>query len=916
MPSVPAHIERPAPAAGSAASLQVWPDALLLAAFLSSGIAALGLELIWVRVLGLAFGSESFGMLGVLAAFFAGLALGSAALHRAVMRSVRPARLYIAAECVVAAYALLATRYLLRLPDALPRLLGSLVGDNRSLPALTVNLVVATVLLLPATICMGATTVAIVEAWRRRRTAAQNATTVAWLYASNTFGATLGIVVAMYWLLPSVGIQAASGVLAAFSLAAAGLAWHWDRTVAASASGFEAPSVVDSGFIAAPKFVYGLLFLTGLAGIGIETVGTQVLSQILENTVYTFANILAVYLLGTALGAWIFTWAPLRRLAADRDRCTSVLLYALAVAGIFAAAVLTRAPEIIAALVPSTASYSARLTAQTAMIALMFLPATVCMGATFSHLLTYFTDSGVGYGMAFNTVGATLAPFLFGLVLIPSAGYGVAFYAAVSIYLAIFVAAHLWHRQPARWALVGGCLAAAAVAYTFSPLILVRFGPNVDILEQRTGLYGVVTVADTANATPGAFRPRILVVDQSYQMGGSPGGVEKRMGHLPMLMARAPRNVLFLGVGTGITAGAALGYPVERVTAVDLLPEVIDVLPWFGDFNGRLRRDARASLHASDARRFIGASGETYDAIVADLYHPSRDGTAVLYTREHFLAIRSRLRPGGLFMQWLPIYQMRADDLRTIVRTFLDVFPDAHSAMASYSVRAAFGLIGFVPGPDGQHGVDVARAQALLGSHKGAGEVFEGLADVLGSYMLDAGALREYAGPGPINTDNNQRIAFDAAPAARIAEGNQFHKTLASLVPYRRQFADGFVTTRDAAALAALRQQVGPYDRAATHYLNAEIRLRDSQGDGIPPEALAEYLAGYREDAAFTSSRARLLALALQYPNSAKDIVDRLWAARPDQADIRRLKERLDAVHDADGIRLAVIRFLQSNGGR
>ena len=55
-------------------------------------MAALGLELIWIRILGLAFGSESFGMLGVLAGFFAGLALGAAVLHRAILRSERPGR--------------------------------------------------------------------------------------------------------------------------------------------------------------------------------------------------------------------------------------------------------------------------------------------------------------------------------------------------------------------------------------------------------------------------------------------------------------------------------------------------------------------------------------------------------------------------------------------------------------------------------------------------------------------------------------------------------------------------------------------------------------------------------------------------------------------------------------------------------
>src|SRR5207237_5718359 len=98
----------------------------------SSGIAALGLELIWVRILGLALGSERLGMLAVLAAFFSGVALGSAALHGLIIRSRHPAKIYIVAECTIAAYALVASSLLLRVGVVLPRLLEPVVGDNRS----------------------------------------------------------------------------------------------------------------------------------------------------------------------------------------------------------------------------------------------------------------------------------------------------------------------------------------------------------------------------------------------------------------------------------------------------------------------------------------------------------------------------------------------------------------------------------------------------------------------------------------------------------------------------------------------------------------------------------------------------------------------------------------------------------------
>ena len=100
-------------------------------------------------------------------------------------------------------------------------------------------------------------------------------------------------------------------------------------------------------------------------------------------------------------------------------------------------------------------------------------------------------------------------------------------------------------------------------------------------------------------------------------------------------------------------------------------------------------------LKVADARRFVNASRNKYDVIVADLFHPARDGAGSLYTVEHFQAIRGLLKPGGLFCQWLPLYQLDLDVLRVIVRTFLQVFPEGTAYLAHYSLQTPIiGLIG------------------------------------------------------------------------------------------------------------------------------------------------------------------------------------------------------------------------------
>src|SRR5262249_15114330 len=156
-------------------------------------------------------------------------------------------------------------------------------GDNRSLLALSLDLVIAAVVLLPATVAMGATTPALIEAWRRRRT--DNTNTVAWLYAVNTFGATIGIALTIYALLPIVGVRAGAAILGGFSIAGAVLAGVWQRAprfgIADPATDAK-PSATGLSRLAPCT----LLFFTGLAGIGLETIGTQVLAQIFDNTIH------------------------------------------------------------------------------------------------------------------------------------------------------------------------------------------------------------------------------------------------------------------------------------------------------------------------------------------------------------------------------------------------------------------------------------------------------------------------------------------------------------------------------------------------------------------------------------------------------------------------------------------------------
>ena len=131
-----------------------------------------------------------------------------------------------------------------------------------------------------------------------------------------------------------------------------------------------------------------------------------------------------------------------------------------------------------------------------------------------------------------------------------------------------------------------------------------------------------------------------------------------------------PKQALFLGVGTGTTFAAAADFPKLYAEGVELIPEVITSM---GHFEKTTRNFAeKKNLHIlnADARRYVITTEKKYDVVVADLFHPSRDGAGSLYTQEHFAAIRNLLSEKGLFCQWLPLYQL---DLETFdwVKSFI-----------------------------------------------------------------------------------------------------------------------------------------------------------------------------------------------------------------------------------------------------
>ncbi len=906
-------------------------DRWLLGAFVLSGAAGLGYEILWTRLLGLALGSETLGVLGVLAGFFGGMALGAAALHGRARTSADPVRLFVRLELTAAVFAVLSPLWLHALAGWLPSALGP--GGAGEQVTLALTIAIAGLVLLPGTFCLGATLPALVEARRRVCPDEPDGRGLGRLYAANTAGAVLGVLFTVHVLLPLVGMVGAAGLLAGLGLGAALVARRWGRDVGvptepATRADDEPPAIdaskdPDPEVANEPWLLLALLAGTGLAGVGLEVVAIQVLSQVLENTIFTFAHVLAVYLLGTAAGAALYTRYAARAVRGRPAIVIAGLLIAHGVATVWAAVVLGHSPAMLDSVSQPGTSFEAQMLAEVMVAALTLGPVTLLMGALFSHVAGLVAARGIGRAYALNTLGGAVAPFVFGVGAIVSMGYRDALFAVVYTYLLLF-GAFTWFRRFKPAHQIGAILGVVALTAAGPKSLLVvtqtlSWTAQQDlpitywkVIESKETLLGAVLVSEhhvhvpreakeerldqerkkrnlapkKRKKKPSGPPERRLQVGQEFRMGGALAFGERRMGQIPLLLHPSPERALFLGVGTGATLGAVDHHAsLQHVDAVELVPAVLDMLPQFSAINGEVTDDDRVHLHAADARRFVAASDDHYDVIVADLFHPGRDGAGNLYAKEHFENIAERLADDGLFAQWLPLHQLDPQSLRVVIRTFSEVFGEVHAILGNYNVRsAALVLIGRDPSRcSGPLSLDVASLSERM-SAPIYRELLMDPRDLLGAYLLDSDGLDALAGDGPQTSDLFPWITMQAPRSAYEESETRARDNVMDLLDVQIAVPESMLVANDPQALGAFQTEVTEFSTALGHYLRGESARLDADDplQGIS-DAVDHYLAAYDVAPQFRPARGMLLQSARAAPHIAERVFPAMVERTPQE---------------------------------
>jgi spermidine synthase len=727
-------------------------QSLLLFLAVASGIAGLGYEMLWTKSLTTALGHEVTSVLAVLSAYFVGMALGAWALQGPLDRAKRPAFWYALLEILAGLWALALAFHL---PFVSTHAVSMLSQDPSLLEHWLFAFSVPIITLFPATFAMGATLPAL-ERWMSQLRC--DGWVVGGVYGANTLGAALGVILTTFLIAPEYGYFKTGLVMVMINLccaiAAVILEIRYKPSIISTLT-------LDSGIInglsnRSTSSTIGLaaIFITGLLGIGLEVVVMRALNQVLENTVYTFAVLLVIYLVGTSIGAWLY-----HHFARNTNpRNTTKQLINLAAMGVtFTTAVLFFTQPLHNWLIGWLGKgYTTALLTEITIGIVAFFPPAMAVGALFSHLMQCVRGprTTIGHSMAINTFGSALAPLVFGVLLLPMLGIKATIILIAVGYLMLYL---ILGRQPSRY-IFAPIVSLLILVFIPADLSVITTPKGGELVAHRIGITASVSVVSDRQDH------LHLKVNDRFQMGGTSSLFsDRREGHIPLLLHPDPKHALFLGVGAGVTFASAAEYPNLKADAIELIPEVLEMLPYFTDVSTPLYDNDRLSLKTGDARRFVATADHTYDVVIADLFHPARDGAASLYTREHFTKIKNLLSSSGLFCQWLPLYQLDRTTLNTIIRTFIDVYPNGSAWLAHYSVDAPIlGLIG--------SRTDIRLENDWLDRRVVHKQHFDALKNVRlheplalpGGFLGGSLSLLKFAGQGSFNTDDHPVVLYQA----------------------------------------------------------------------------------------------------------------------------------------------------------
>jgi spermidine synthase len=736
--------------------------------FFLSGMSALIYELTWQRQLHLVFGVSTLAASAVLAAYMGGLALGAVLLGRRADRTTNPVRLYALIEGGIGLSALL-------VPAGFTMITGLYVPLHAWLHpgpwgGTLLRLAMSLLVLIVPTTLLGGTVPVMGRLVLRRR----DGTTAAFglLYGVNTLGAVVGAALTGFVLLRFLGMHASMYLAVAINGAVAVIAWLVSmRRPQEGGVPTLAPANVAQPFAPrAPLSVFACAAGTGATALGLEVVWTRILGVFTSNSAYAFALMLTTVLAGLGSGSLLQAWMSRRR--GDPWLWLALCQWLLVAICISTVPGMHTAPAWLDRICNGNSTSAVFLGEAALTAALVLLPA-VLLGLGFPLLVdAMLRDSerlarSLGRIYAVNLIACVAGAFAAGFVLIPWLGIQTTLGVFVAIALGVGLLA--WGRacRPAvGWRLVvAGAVAAAAIA-CWLRLPSGGYQKSVpvgkeELLYYKEGNNGTVSVRKDefdrrgllVDGQPVAGTGRTIVIDQ------------KMLAHLPLLLHPGPRRALTVGFGSGGTSYSMSLHGID-VDCVEIEKAVSAAAPLFASENHGILDKPRFRLIVDDARSWLRVAPEDYDVIVTDCTNIQYKSNADLYTVEYFALMKKRLAQGGLAAAWVPANGIDPRDLKTLLRSFRQVFP--HTSVWFMNTLATDFLI--VLGTPGPLEIDLGQLQRRMSLPAVRADLESvGLASpcrLLYTFLGAEADLDQYLGSGPLNTDDRPVLSYSTYAAS------------------------------------------------------------------------------------------------------------------------------------------------------
>lgn len=815
-------------------------SALILGCFFISGMTGLMYEILWTRMIVKIIGSAPFAIAIVLTVFMGGLGLGSFLAGRRVDRIKHEKdllRLYGLLEIIVGLYAVVLLLLLWLVEPLMSDVYNSYFDQFFVYNVIT--FVICFVLLLIPVTCMGATLPVLSRfyVWSLSHLGSH----VGRLYGLNTIGAAVGSLLCGFWFISALGVIGTL-VLAMLLNIAIGLVCI--RTGQRLPAGGDSPdstraSVVSSTSRTAaavgkiPRWPALIVFaISGFCAMGYQVMWVKLLGLVIGPTTYSFTIVLVTFITGLALGALFFGRVS------DRSKILYWLLVSTQIAAGLAALVVSHIlgnSQIFFSKLIYTFNDDFLLMEMVKGVVLfgfLFVP-TFFLGSSFPLVVRIYTRSlagtgrSVGSAYAVNAVGAVLGSFCAGFLLIPMMGKenGLSLLVALQIMTALVVMAVIYfrsHDSNLRWGVVALIAITGLVLATQYPhwdrILLSRSkyhnvdnprilgsswaralfnGSEIAAKDERSrlvffgdGVGGFTTVFEHEADILGNVEYSMLnsgKVDASTEARDMV--TQALLAHYPLLLHPSPESVLVLGLASGITAGEALHYPVERLDILEINRQVVAGSHYFDPWNNEVLDDPRTELIIQDGRAHMTLTDRTYDVVISEPSNPWMAGLASLFTLDFFEAVRERLNEGGVFCQWVHGYQMDWETFALIGRTFEEAFPNSLLvSLVPDGPGGDFLLIGF----KGDRSVEPSVVEENLRyARKSSNVAIEGPLFLF--RLLSTDKLEALCGEGPVNTDAMPRLEFAAprqmyVPGASVANHVRTNGYLGrALTPLKRQ---------------------------------------------------------------------------------------------------------------------------------